>query len=530
VGHAGSRADLVVTRARFPGAAEAMGVAVAGERILAVGPDAEIAALAGPRTRFVDAAGRVLLPGFNDAHVHFMGGGFGLAGVQLREARDEGEFVEALRRYAERLRPGEWITGGRWDHEAWPGGRRPNRSLIDPVTPANPVLVRRLDGHITLANSLALRIAGITRETPDPPGGVIERDLATGEPTGILVDAAVWPAGQHVPEPTADGRRRALLAATQHAAGLGVTSVQTMGSPAELEACDALRREGLLKTRVYCALNGEAAEVARLLAEAEVRPDDWLRTGAVKLFADGSLGARSALLSDPYCDDPATCGLQMHSQEELQRLVAEADAAGLQVVLHAIGDRAVSMALDAFAAGGQSRSSLRHRVEHAQVVRPEDRHRFTELGVVASLQPSHCTDDMRWIEKRLGERTALAYPYASLARAGARIALGTDWPVEPLDPMLGLHAAVTREFPGGGPPGGWHREERVCLAEAVRAYTEGSAYAEHEEADKGGLRPGMLADFVVLSQDLLEAKPADILGTRIDITFVGGRCVHDRNA
>lgn len=523
-------ADLVILNAKVwtAGARQpaAEAVAVGGSTIEAVGSTAEIRGHVGRRTRVIDAAGRLVLPGFNDAHVHLLSGGFSLLGVNLRPARDERHLADLLGEHVAALPRGRWVTGGEWDHEAWPSRRHPDRRLIDGVTADHPALLRRLDGHISLANSLALRLAGVSRQTPDPAGGRIARD-ADGEPTGILVDTAQELVARLVPPPGESESLDAARAAVRHAARLGVTSVQTTTDSRELAVYRRLHEGGELSVRLYAIMAFDDWQ------ETSLGPggDAMLRTGGVKLFADGSLGAGSALLSEPYDDNRDSRGLAIHSQEELCRMVQQIDAAGCQVALHAIGDAAVRGALDAFerAAAAGGRRDSRHRVEHAQVVRPEDRERFARLGVVASVQPSHCTDDMRWIERRLGPRRCrIAYPLRSLLAAGARVAAGTDWPVEPLDPMLGLHAAAAREFPEGGPPGGWHPDEKVTMEEAIEAYTLGSAFAEFEETRKGSIEPGKLADMVIVSRDLLTIAPQEILGADVDATISGGKVVYER--
>ena len=567
-------------------------VAVRGERIEAVGSDAEIRRLAGPRTETIDARGRLVLPGFIDAHVHLLSGGLGLLGGDLRPARDEREFTAILRRHVERTPAGEWITGGRWDHESWPSRRRPARGLIDPFTAGHPVLVSRLDGHMALANTLALKLAGIGPNTPDPPGGQIERD-ERGEPTGILVDAALELARRVIPPPGEEQLLRAARAAMSHAAALGVTSVHSTVDRTEFLFLRRLHERGELATRVYAlpevsawrglkeegllpypggktvhraeAVAAEAAAAAAAEEEEEEEEEergqdargtqgrdalathgrdarDTLRARGVKVFADGSLGAGSALFSEPYCDNPSSCGLAIYPEEELRKIIFEIYAAGLQVALHAIGDKAIRWALDAFerlpwlrqtttqttAPIATAPCGKRHRIEHAQMVRPEDRARFAALGVLASIQPSHCIDDLRWVERRMGERTQWAYPYRSLLDGGAAVALGTDWPVETLDPMLPLYAAVTRELPSGGPHGGWHGEERVSIEEAIRGYTLGAAHAEFQEDEKGTIEPGKLADMVILSRDILTIPPREILSTKAEMAILGGRVVHQR--
>lgn len=508
-------------------AAEA--VAVKGDRIIAVGSDADVRETIGSHTRVIDAGGKLVLPGFNDAHVHFFSGGFSLTGPRLRQAKNAEEFVELLRHHVANLPKGKWVTVGQWDHEAWPGQELPTRWLIDPVTPDNPVMLRRLDGHIAVANTPALELAGITRDTPNPPGGKIARDPDSGEATGVLIDRAQSLVGRVIPAPTDEEYVEAAQAAMRHAAALGVTSVQSIGPAAEFRVFQRLRAARQLATRVNAVLTESAAAIGRI----GLLPgfgDPLLRTGAVKMLVDGSLGAQSALLFEPYEDDPSTSGLMIHPEDELRRMTEEADAAGLQIVMHAIGDRATHLALNALerAVALHGRRDARHRVEHAQVVQPGDRSRFSRLCVIASIQPSHCTDDMRWIEKRLGSRARHAYPFRSLLDAGARTALGTDWPVEPLDPLLTIHAAVTRESPEGGPPGGWHPEERVSVAEAIQAYTLGSAYAEFQEHRKGSIEVGKLADMVILSQDLLNIPPGEIPNATVEMTVLGGRSIYER--
>jgi predicted amidohydrolase YtcJ len=511
---------------------EAEALAVCGERIAAVGSSADIERMIGPATRVIDAAGRRVLPGFNDAHVHLLSGGQHLLGLDLRGARSPQEFVGLIARHVAGLEPGQWVTGGCWDHEAWPGGQWPTRQMIDPVSPQNPVLLRRLDGHVSLANSAALRAAGIDDATADPPGGRIVRDAA-GSATGLVIDAAEDLVTHGIPAGTTADAERALRAAMRYAASVGVTSVQSISNEAEREALESLRRSGELTLRVRSMIPADDFERLGPEVARDAGDDTMLHRGAVKIFSDGSLGARSALLSQPYDDEPTSCGLAIYSREELCRRVMAVDAAGLQAAVHAIGDQAVSWVLEALAQAQRAsgRRGARHRVEHAQVVQPKDRARFAALGVVASVQPSHCTDDMRWVEKRLGRRAVMAYPLRSLLAAGATVAFGTDWYVEPLDPVLTLHAAVTRESPhGDGPAGGWHGAERVSMAEAVALYTRGSAWAEFREHDKGTLAAGKLADAVILSQDAMTAAPERILETKVDATMVGGRVVYQRPA
>jgi hypothetical protein len=530
---AAEHADLVFRGGRvFAGKGQpaATAIAVKGDRVMAVGGDAALAGLIGPKTRVVELKGRLVVPGFNDAHVHFLSGGFGLLSVDLREARDERDLVRRIGEHARSLPKGTWIQQGNWDHESWPSKALPTRQLIDPVTPDHPVFVQRLDGHMALANSLALRLAGIDRETTEPEGGTIVRD-ASGEPTGILKDNAEDLVSRVIPEASREMNLRAARAALAEAARRGVTTIQDNSSVDALPTYQDLRARGELTARMYVWRYADAMEP---LMKAGVRTglgDDWIRLGAVKILSDGSMGSGTAAFFEPYADDPKTSGLLIHPVPELERMIREADGAGFQLAVHAIGDRANALVLDAFekAAKANGPRDRRFRIEHAQVVRKQDLPRYKALGVVASIQPSHCIDDMRWAEKRIGHaRSRDAYNFRSFTNAGIPVAFGTDWFVEPLDPRLGLYAAVTRELPSGGPPGGWFPEEKLPLEDALDLYTRGSAYAEFAEMEKGTLEAGKLADLVVFASDLFKVSPREILTTPVDLTVVGGRVVYER--
>jgi len=531
---AAERADLVLRGGHVfvaKGRA-ATAVAVTGERVIAVGDDTTVAGLIGPQTRVVELNGRLVTPGFNDAHVHFLSGGFGLLSVDLREAKDEADFARRIGAYARTVPKGTWIQEGNWDHEAWPSKQLPTRQLIDAVTPDHPVFVQRLDGHMALANSLALRLAGISPETKDPPGGTVLRD-ASGEPTGILKDNAEDLVARIIPEASRGMNLRAARAALAEAARRGVTTIQDNSSIDALPTYQDLRARGELTARMYVWRYADALEALRSAGVRTGLGDDWIRLGALKILADGSMGSGTAAFFEPYADDPQTSGLLLHPVPELERMIAEADAAGYQLAVHAIGDRANALVLDAFekAARANGPRDRRFRIEHAQVVRKQDLPRYKALGVVASIQPSHCIDDMRWAEKRIGPaRCRDAYNFRSFTDAGIPVAFGTDWSVEPLDPRLGLYAAVTRELPAGGPAGGWFPEEKISLEDAIDLYTRGSAYAEFAETDKGTLEPGKLADLVVFAADLFEIPPRQILTTPVDLTVVGGRVVYERDA
>jgi predicted amidohydrolase YtcJ len=504
-------------------------LAVCSGRIVQTGTTREIEPLAGKSTRRIDLAGRTVLPGFNDSHVHLIDGGTQLVEVNLRDARTPQEAAARLAAFVKTQPKGRWILGGFWDHEAWPEKVLPTRALIDSVTPDNPVFIQRIDGHMGLANSLALKLAGITAQTATPDGGAIVKD-AQGEPTGMLKDNAMTLVMHVVPPPKIEEIIEKARAALRHAASVGVTTIQDMtASAAELRAYQALRAEGQLPVRITSHQNhGIEGLVAAGIATGF--GDDWLRIGGIKLFADGAMGSGTAAFFEPYADDPSTSGLLIQSEQALEDRMRQADAAGFQLVVHAIGDRANATVLDIIEKlrreGGLRIG--RPRIEHAQVVRDSDKARFKALGVIASIQPSHCIDDMRWAEKRIGPaRVKIAYDFKSFVDAGATVSFGTDWFVEPLDPLLGLYAAVTRQFTDGTPKDGWFPEERLTLDQAVEFYTAGSAYAEFTDDRKGRLKPGYLADFIVLSKPIFDLPPRELLDTKVQITVVGGRVVYE---
>ncbi len=514
-------------------------MAIANGRILAVGTSQQMLAYAGPRTQVLDLEGRLAIPGFIDDHVHFIQGGFQLLALDLKNARSEAEFVVRIAEKAKTLKPGRWLQGGNWDEEAWPDAKLPTRGTIDGVTPNNPVFLSRYDGHAALANSVALKLAGVTKDTPDPVGGVIVRDPQTREPTGVLKDKAEDLVAKVIPRPTPEEFEEALKAGLAEARRVGVTSVQdiTAGveSPngsftGEIDLLRRAEREGWLTCRFYAIT--PIAEWQRL-AEAGLSRDmgsDFLKMGAVKGFADGSLGSRTAWMFEAFDDDPGNSGLPlplMNPPAAMEAAVAGADQAGMQLAIHAIGDRAIAQMLDILArVGGEKTAAHRFRIEHAQHVRPQDFARFGQLGVVASMQPYHAIDDGRWAEKRIGhERARSSYAWRSMLEAGAPLAFGTDWPVAPLDPLLGVYAAVTRATLDGRHPEGWFPEQRLSVEEALGAYTQGSAYAAFEEAEKGTIAPGQLADIVVLSDDLFNIPPERIKDAHVVKTVVAGKVV-----
>ena len=508
-----------------------------------MGSDRDIVAYRGPNTELVDLKGRLVVPGLEDSHVHFIGGGFQLLAVDLKDARSEEEFVRRIAEKARALKAGQWMQGGDWDEEAWASAQIPTRELIDAVTPLTPVFLSRYDGHAVLANSLALKMAGVTKETPAPAGGVIVRDPQTGEPTGILKDEAQELVARVIPRPSRGEMEGALQAALQEAARVGLTTVHdiTVGGESwngsftgEIQMLRAAELEDRLTCRIY-AITPIAAW--KQLAEAGISRgmgSEFLKMGAVKAFADGSLGSRTAWMYRPYDDDPGSSGLPMPLMappSRMEEIAGGADQAGIQICTHAIGDRAISTLLDVYQRlGGEHPAAHRFRVEHAQHVRPEDFARFGKLGIVASMQPYHAIDDGRWAEKRIGqERARSSYAWKSMLEAGAMLAFGSDWPVAPLDPLAGIYAAVTRATLDGKHPGGWFPEQRLTVEQALRAYTRGCAYAAFEEQDKGTIAPGKLADLVVLSHDLFRIPPAEIKEARVELTIVGGRVVYRRS-
>ncbi len=519
-----------------PGQPEAEAVAILDGKIAAVGSDAEVRRWAGPQTRVFELHGRRVLPGFNDAHVHFFDGGQGLASVQLRDAPSPDVFRDRIGAYAATLDKGRWVLNGNWDHERWTPADLPTRQLIDAVTPDNPVFVNRLDGHMALANSLALELAGITRDTPDPPGGSIVRD-ADGEPTGVLKDAAMSAVYAAIPEANASEIATALRAAMRYANENGVTSVQDMSaSPDILRAYRKLLADGELTVRVHGAQPLSRWERLAAPGIGAGFGNDRLRIGVLKGFADGSLGSTTALFFEPYLDEPGTSGLpsdELVDQDAMLEDMVGADAAGLQLAVHAIGDQANATILDMFAevARRNGPRDRRLRIEHAQHLRAADIPRFHAQGVIASMQPYHAIDDGRWAEKRIGaERAKGTYAFRSLLDAGAVLAFGSDWFVAPMEPLMGIYAAVTRRTLDGAHPDGWVPGQKISVAEAVRAYTAGSAYASGEEALKGTLEPGKLADLVVLSDDIFAIDPAAIEHVRVDATLLGGEVVFERDA
>jgi predicted amidohydrolase YtcJ len=470
----------------------------------------------------------MVLPGFIDAHTHFIPGGFQLSSVNLRDADSREAFGRRMVEFVRTRSPGEWITGGDWDHELW-GGELPRRDWIDAATLSNPVLVSRLDGHMALANSLALELAGVTGATPAPPGGEIVLDPETGEPTGILKDEAMSLVSRVIPEPTDEEMDRALDDAIQHALSMGVTQTHHMGTWQDLEAFRRAEAEGRLKMRVYSVVPISTWERLRDFVAAHGQGDDLLWWGGLKGFVDGSLGSTTAWFYDPYTDDPSTSGLLTTDTAALRRWAMDGDAAGFQLIIHAIGDRANDWLLDLYQGIVDTRGieDRRFRIEHAQHLSSAAFPRFAELGVIPSMQPYHAIDDGRWAGKRIGsERINAAYAFRRLLDNGAPLAFGSDWTVAPMDVRLGLYAALTRRTIDGANPEGWVPSEKISLEEALTAYTWGGARAGFMETKVGRIEPGMYADLTVLSEDLFDVEPLDIPHVQVILTMVGGEIVY----
>jgi predicted amidohydrolase YtcJ len=531
-------ADLIISNANIwtvdhllP---KAQAVAVLRDRIVAVGSNADVEAWRGPQTRVIDAQGKLLLPGFNDAHTHFASGGFQLESVQLTDATSTEEFVRRIAAQAKKMPKGEWMQGGDWDETKWTPAKLPTKEMIDAVTPDNPVFIYRYDGHAALANSLALKLAGVEANAQDPPGGVIVRD-PQGNPTGIMKDAALDLVAKAIPEYTHEQMLRAVKGALAHAASLGVTSAQVMDPDySEIAVYTELREHRELTTRIYAApLITHGVDDQAKIGIRHAFGDSYLRIGAVKAFADGSLGSRTAYFFDPYTDEPNNRGLlsdEMQSLPQIRSLMLKADEAGIQICTHAIGDRAISTVLDLYSVIDREHlpADRRLRIEHAQHMATKDFDRMARLHVIASVQPYHAIDDGRWAEARIGQdRASRTYAFRTFLDHGVRLAFGTDWDVAPLNPMFGLYAAVTRETLDGKNPQGWFPEQKLTVAEAVEAYTLGSAYAEFQEKEKGSITVGKLADMVLLDGDIFTIAPDKIRDVRVLKTFVGGILVWD---
>lgn len=525
------RCDRLLTGGvvHVPGGAQRLEIAISDGRVLALVPPADAAPWRRAAAEVVDLAGAHVFPGMTESHGHLVGYGAALEQVDLHDAASLDEVVARVRQAAAALPPGAWVLGWGWDQNLWPDKRFPTNHTLSAAVADHPVLLRRVDGHAALANARALAAAGITAATPDPPGGRIVRE-ASGQPTGVLLDTAEALLDRAVSAATAADIERRVLLAGRHLTAFGLTEIHDPGTTApELAVLRALHAAGRLPLRVYVMLasNDDNWLDGELAAGPRVSRDGMLAVRAVKLFADGALGSRGALLSAPYSDDPSTRGLEVTSEARLADVVRRAARAGFQPCIHAIGDAAVTRVLDIYERELGARGDvLRPRVEHAQIVRPEDVPRFAQEGAIASVQPVHCTSDMPWAPDRLGPaRIAWAYRWRSLLAAGAHLCLGSDVPVASPDPRLGMWAAVTRRTPPGTPPGGWNPAERLSPAEAMAGYTSWAAFAAFEEDWRGRIAPGYAADLTVFDRDPTAGDPAAILQAKVLRTVVAGRDV-----
>jgi len=512
----------------------AQAVAIKGNIIISVGSDRELEQYVKPgTTKIIDLRGRMVVPGFIDAHVHFVGLGEALEKIDLGGITSYDQMKEKVAARVKMAEAGEWIVGRGWDQTLVPDNEWPTRHILDEVAPENPVLLTRIDGHSILVNSYVLKLFGITSRTPDPPGGTIVRDPSTGEPTGILKENAT--ALVKLPTPSREEKTRQtmrqLRLALEQAKKYGVTSIHHLSG--DEEYFELLQEKGELTVRVYlCQRLTDDEKILNKYKELRqrYRGNPLIKFGALKGFMDGTLGSQTAALYEPYNDNPNTSGLLSMPAERLEKLVLTADKLGFQVAIHAIGTRANTLVLDAFEKAIQVNGprDSRHRIEHAQILLEKDLPRFAQLGVIASMQPVHCITDKRFAEERLGHlRCRYAYAWRSILKAGGRIAFGTDSPVEPLNPMEGLYAAVTRKDRGGEPGEGWFPQERLTMEQAIKLYTLGSAYASFEEDIKGSIGPGKLADLVVLSKNLLEIPEDEIMDTRVVYTIFDGRVIYE---
>ncbi len=527
-------ADLVIVNAnvrtmddKMP---KAQSIAVWQNKIIAVGTDAETKSFIGKNTRIIDAKGKLVLPGFNDSHVHFLDGGSGLSSVDLRDAKTPQEFVERIKNFAAKLPKGRWILNGNWDHENWTPNNLPTKEMIDAVTPDNPVFINRLDGHMSLANSAALKLAGVDKNTKEVEGGVIVRD-GGGNPTGVLKDAAMNYVYKVIPAATFEQKLEAAEAATNYAASLGVTSVQDMSAGTDVGVYQELLRQGKLKTRIYAVSTLSDWQRWNNAGVRYAFGSEMLRVGGLKGFADGSLGSTTAWFYQPYLDDPKSTGLASDEIPKMYENVSGADKAGLQIMIHAIGDRGNDEILKIYERVEKENGTKdrRFRIEHAQHLNADLIGRFASGKIIASMQPFHAIDDGRWAWKRLDEkRLKGTYAFRSLLDNGAVLAFGTDWYVAPLNPMFGIYAATTRRTLDDKNPGGWIPEQKIPVEETVKAYTAGSAFAEFQENVKGTISIGKLADFVILSDDIFTINPNDIRNTQVLTTVVDGKIIFEK--
>lgn len=503
-----------------------------GEKIVFVGSQRDAEELIEKNTKKIDLKGRLMLPGFIDNHTHFAHGGFYLLGIDLRPAKSTQEFKQLIKEYVNQ-HEGKWVTGGYWDHEQWEINNLPTKEMIDDFSPNTPIFISRLDGHMALANSYALKLAGITKDTQSPEGGLIVKDKKTGEPTGILKDLAMDLIDSIIPEPSLEEYKQATLRALQEARENGITSIQDITHKNDLTTYQNLEKEGLLSCRIYTRL--PLSEYKDLVNSGiQVGSgSDKLKIGSLKEFADGSLGSSTALFFEPYDQDPSTCGLAMDvvTDGRLKEWSFDADKNKLQISIHAIGDNANYLMLNMFEEiiDVNPKWDRRFRIEHAQHVRFEDILRFAKLGIIASVQPYHCIDDGVWAEKRIGDRIKYTHPYKSFLDANVKTCFGSDWPVAPLNAIYGIYAATTRRTLDDNNPNGWIPEQKISVEDAIRCYTINNAYAAFEENIKGSIEVGKLADLVVLSDDIFSINPVKIKDVKVDMTVFDGKIIYMRN-
>jgi predicted amidohydrolase YtcJ len=535
--HGNIYTEVIDSAAAFGSGKRGESLAIAGDKIVAVGTRDDVMKFKGTETKIIDLNGHFLMPGFNDAHMHLASAGLEKMNVDLVGAKTLDEFRERLLAKVEKAPPGEWIVGEGWDETLWPVKVLPTRWDLDEVSSSHPVYLERVDGHIGVANTRALQLASVTVAAKDPEGGKIDRDEG-GTPTGILREKAQEAVQAVIPKPTHEKRRQAIETALADLASHGVTSAQDYSQWEDFKIYEELEHEGKLTARISEWLPFDDS-IDQLNKKRDSHPatDNMLHTGMLKGFMDGSLGSKTAALLEPYSDDPQNSGLPQYDAVKLSAMTKERVLAGYQIGFHAIGDKGVQMALDAFAEAEKAAkeakvkavdggSDYRLRIEHTQVTTPQQILRFKELKIIASMQPSHLLTDMNWAESRLGaKRAEHSYAWADFLRHGVVLAFGTDYPVEPLSPLPGLYAAITRMSEDGRKT--YYPAEKITIEQALAAYTTGAAFAEFAEKQKGKLEPGMLADFVVLDQDITAAQPTKVLQTKVLRTVVGGKTVYE---
>ena len=499
-------------------------IVIKGNKIVEIGSNELLKNYDSLEIEKIDLEGKFVVPGLIDAHTHFLSGGFQLSQLNLRGAKSKENFISGIKDYVESVNDGKWISGGDWDHESW-GGELPSKTWIDNVTQGNPVYLHRLDGHMGLANSKALELAGIFSDTPDPPGGLIIRN-EMGEPTGILKDKAQKLVRNFIPDPTDEEKFEALSRAMEFAASQGVTQVHDMCTWGDLEIYRKANKRGDVKTRINAYVWYSNFEKLLELIESDSKGDNWLKWGGIKAMVDGSLGSKTAWMHEPYRDDPSTSGLLVLTDStEAKEMVLRGDSVGIQFAMHAIGDRANDWILTQYNMVTEKNGSKdrRFRIEHAQHLTANAVNVMANLNVIASMQPYHLIDDGRWAGKRVDdELLKTSYANKSILDAGVTVAFGSDWTVAPISPLKGIHAAVTRETLDGQNPDGWYPEQKISVEDALRAYTVGAAYAGFQEEILGTLETGKLADFVVLSEDLFKIDSNAIKDVNVVRTVVDG--------